>query len=427
MAKGILISYAGYPYTPSSLLPDNGLANLAGALIQNGHEVLVLDYGTVDVVKRLVPTDIGIALKDIYNKAKKIKEKKGSSALQKMFLFHTLRHIDRALTKHQNNQTLMMAEELLDLIKEQKPDFVGFKLWVGDGFAASVKMAEIIKRKFPHIKLFGGGPLLDEAEEVTMEVAPVFDAVSFAEGEETIVDLALYCEGKKALSEISNLIYKTDKKRIVKTGKKIIDDLDSLSLPVYDEAIYPAMKDGQKIKIILLDESRGCPYRCFFCPHEHKSGGKRRTKSPQRIFQEIKRLVESYGIHAFRYAGSCTPFETLNEVANNILSDNLDVLYTSYANAKLADLNNLDLLKRSGLHALFFGIETGDDRILHEMMNKRMVSVELIKNKVQGAIEKGIFCVGSVIFPAPGETPQTRDKLLGVLKEIYTHEESGSV
>jgi hypothetical protein len=41
MARGLLISYPGCPYTPSSLLPDNRLANLAGALIEAGHEVLV--------------------------------------------------------------------------------------------------------------------------------------------------------------------------------------------------------------------------------------------------------------------------------------------------------------------------------------------------------------------------------------------------
>ena len=33
-ASGILINYSGYPYTPSSMMPDNGLANLAGSLLK---------------------------------------------------------------------------------------------------------------------------------------------------------------------------------------------------------------------------------------------------------------------------------------------------------------------------------------------------------------------------------------------------------
>jgi hypothetical protein len=57
-SSGILITYSGYPFTPSSLMPDNGLANLAGALIKNGHDILILDYSTVGIVKRLMPQDI---------------------------------------------------------------------------------------------------------------------------------------------------------------------------------------------------------------------------------------------------------------------------------------------------------------------------------------------------------------------------------
>jgi len=29
-----LVNYAGYPFAPNSLMPDNGMANLAGALHQ---------------------------------------------------------------------------------------------------------------------------------------------------------------------------------------------------------------------------------------------------------------------------------------------------------------------------------------------------------------------------------------------------------
>ena len=43
MARGILISFAGYPYTPSSLMPDNGLASLAGCLLAAGHTVAAVE------------------------------------------------------------------------------------------------------------------------------------------------------------------------------------------------------------------------------------------------------------------------------------------------------------------------------------------------------------------------------------------------
>jgi hypothetical protein len=57
MAKGLLVSFAGYPGTPSSLMPDNGLASLAAVLLKEGHEVTILDYGAIDTVKKLFPHD----------------------------------------------------------------------------------------------------------------------------------------------------------------------------------------------------------------------------------------------------------------------------------------------------------------------------------------------------------------------------------
>jgi hypothetical protein len=46
MTKSILINYNGYPSSPMNLMPDNGLANLAGTLISNGHQAIILGYVT---------------------------------------------------------------------------------------------------------------------------------------------------------------------------------------------------------------------------------------------------------------------------------------------------------------------------------------------------------------------------------------------
>lgn len=67
--RSILVSYAGYPYTFNSLMPDNGLANLAGALLFAGHETLVLDYGTVENVEETFPSELSTLAKETYESA----------------------------------------------------------------------------------------------------------------------------------------------------------------------------------------------------------------------------------------------------------------------------------------------------------------------------------------------------------------------
>jgi len=60
--RWLLVNYAGYPYAPNSLMPDNGLANLAGALLQTRNEVEILDYCTLGTLQRFSTPDLTAAL-----------------------------------------------------------------------------------------------------------------------------------------------------------------------------------------------------------------------------------------------------------------------------------------------------------------------------------------------------------------------------
>ena len=83
MARGILVSYGGYPYTTSSLMPDNGLANLLGSLFQSGHSGIAMDYGTVDTIRRLVPAEISGQLKELYRQFGNLSKDNSQEALNK--------------------------------------------------------------------------------------------------------------------------------------------------------------------------------------------------------------------------------------------------------------------------------------------------------------------------------------------------------
>ncbi|MEJ2745441.1 MAG: cobalamin-dependent protein [bacterium] len=203
--RSLLISYAGYPYTPSSLMPDNGLANLAGALIEAGHETLILDYGTVETIKRLYPTKLS-------RKAIPFSERVFSdSGRDYKFTYRDmllLKYLDWHLARHQRREVNRIAQEICAKIKEYKPDFVGFKLWTGDGFCGSVQIAETIKRTFPSLPIIAGGPHVDVFQKLIIEQNGVFDVLTYAEGEETIVKLAECLKGGYEFKGIPNLIYR---------------------------------------------------------------------------------------------------------------------------------------------------------------------------------------------------------------------------
>ncbi len=391
-------------------MPDNGLANLAGALIQAGHQTHILDYGTVDTIERLYPAHISGKTKPIYRKLFSGKGKKARASFRELI---ALKYLNRKLEKHQEKIAAEIADEVIKKVREFRPDFIGFKLWNGDGFTSSIRIAQEVKKAFPSLKIFGGGPQVDYFKEHIYRETQVFDALIFGEGEHVIPLLSDYSIGNARLSEIPNVIYR-DGARIQTNAPVWINDLNSLPLPDYDPYVYPSMSGNKKIKIIVIDESRGCHNRCAFCIQPIKSGPKLRLKSPQRVVDEIKSIMQSHGVTAFRYAGSTTPLKHAVNIANAIMRENLKITYSSFGHVQKASDNEYEILKKSGCHSIFFGIESGSPEVLNKGFEKR-VEPSLIQETLAACRKAGIFTVGSMIFPGPFETSETEKESLELL------------
>lgn len=413
ITRSLLISYAGYPFTPSSLMPDNGLANLAGSLLESGHHTLILDYGTVDMVEKLYPPDLSLKAQKIYRRLIFEKGKKSRATIKDIAV---LKYLDYRLNRFRIRAVREIASDIIRKVEELKPDFIGFKLWNGDGFSDSVKIAELIKRSCSGLKIVAGGPQVDIYGSHIYSVTDVFDALVYAEGEEVLPLLAESCVREDSLSRIPNLIYRIGG-RLKKTPVQWIRDPDRLPFPVYSPEIYPAMKGDRKIKIIVLDESRGCPNCCAFCIQPIKSGGSLRLKSPERVVEEMKNNVRDFGVTSFRYAGSSTPLKHAVSIADRIIEEGMKVTYSSFGHVgKTSDLA-FKTLKKSGCYSIFFGIESGSEEILRRGFGKK-IKPGMIRETMLSCRRAGIFTVGSMIFPAPFETEKTEQESFELLRDI---------
>jgi len=411
--KSVLVSFAGYPITPSSLLPDNGLANLAGSLIENGHETVILDYGTVDTIQKLkIPDD---CIKQAYDFGGKIIHSMGKEKTPEKSDIEHLNMLKKEIRQIEADKIKNMAYDIVEEIKSYNPDFVGLKLWNGDGFKGSLMIAEQLKKR-SKIPIFAGGAHVDWFKERIFQATKSIDALVYSEGEETIVSLANYVSGESELETIPNLIYLKGKKAVT-TPMKRIENLDKLAFPVYDEEVYPSMHDNQKIKILVVDESRGCPYSCAFCTHSIKSGKEWRQKSASKIVDDLEMMIRRYNTNVFVFAGSTTPPTLLKQMATKMLDKKLNVDYAIFGNIKSSKPEDYELLKKSGCYSIFFGLESGNRTILKNSMNKD-VSVEKIKSVLTESKKSGIYTIASVIFPAPHETDNTKKDTLELLFEI---------
>lgn len=408
----LLVDYAGYPFAPNSLMPDNGLANLASALIQCQAEVEILDYCTVDTVRRMTTPELGERLSKAWHT---LRQSNGGvlASARKLATLLTLQQCEKDRRSLQDKAVAAISREIVAHIQSRGIEAVGFKLWNGDGLEGSCRIAQYVRTQCPGVRLFAGGPHVDLFMERILVRYPFFDALVSGEAEETIQLLAASGGNPASYGTIPNLIYSKDGS-LCRTEERIITNLDDLPIPTYDPAVYPAMAGDSKIKIIVIDESRGCKNDCAFCVHPVKSHHQVRTKGIARLIREIKALDDQYGYRVFRFAGSCTPYSLLNQFAAEVVAQGIPVRYASFAHVRDSEEADFKAIRRSGGLSLFFGIESGSQRLL-DVMRKRIRAERTIA-AIRDSKAAGIFTVGSIIFPAPGEDNASEAATLSLLR-----------
>lgn len=407
--KWLLINYAGLPLSPNSLMPDNGLANLAGALLSADKQVEILDYCRVETIERLNTPEMTQELKKIYDVMNR--NVRSISIGQKIPMMFHLFYLEGLRGKKQREFLSGISEEIIDKIHRQGVKAVGFKLWNGDGLLGSVYLARQIKRHCPGVRVFGGGPHVDFFMETLLNYG-CFDALVYGEGERAICHLAETHGDGKPYVGVPNLIFKEGHKYI-RTDPVFIEDLDELPMPQYHPDIYAKLNSDEKIRIFVLDDSRGCKNHCAFCIHPVKSNNVQRVKSIRRLLAELDHLGKLYHARYFRFAGSCTPYSLLNQFAQEVVKRQRPILYTSFAHVRNHEEADYTFLHRSGCVSLFFGIESGSQRIL-DLMHKG-TTVEMILGTLKAAKAAGIYIIGSLIYPAPGEDERTEEETMELL------------
>ena len=91
------------------------------------------------------------------------------------------------------------------------------------------------------------------------------------------------------------------------TTAELPQNLDQLPFPDWQQmtpSSYPKAPHGafaRHFPIGVIVSSRGCAYRCSFCASPALCGGKVKFRSPENIVEEIKLLVEHFGVREIHF------------------------------------------------------------------------------------------------------------------------------
>lgn len=187
-------------------------------------------------------------------------------------------------------------------------------------------------------------------------------------------------------------------------------DPDQLPLPDYTGFPWPGgslsdylLRDFEGLPISF---SRGCVNRCVFCT-EQKLWGRFRSRRPESVVEEMKRLRDTWGVSLFYCCDSLVNFSARwLERFCGLVIDQLPEAAFSFAFIQGARLPRplLEQMRRAGFSRLFLGAEHGSRRMLR-LMGKQCDPEEM-RQVIVDAVLAGLSLRVQCIVNFPGETPQ---------------------
>jgi anaerobic magnesium-protoporphyrin IX monomethyl ester cyclase len=256
----------------------------------------------------------------------------------------------------------------------------------------------------------------------------LIDVVVHGEGEVTLVEVvqALLDSSPDALAKVKGISYTASSPSagaITTTApRELLPNLDALPFPAYD--LLPVERYGTRSinhpRLAAIESSRGCFGSCDFCVLWRQMGrvvdGRMtpqfRTKSPERLLEEVRILVRHYGR---RYLGWVDPCfnahpQVPGRLAELMLREDLRVGQSAWvrtdALVRDAASGSLASCVEAGLNEVYLGIERSDGASLASLhktsgVDDARTALGLLRMRFPD-----VLAIGSFIYGLPGDTPE---------------------
>lgn len=267
------------------------------------------------------------------------------------------------------------------------------------------RFAHLIKEKYYDCAVTLGGPGTFSDEFIDWGV---IDSICKGDGEQAIFEmLADYADGN--LQKVYQL--------------PPFLDIDSVPFPArhfmrgkQGGTIFAYGKQYKEGETTVLSTSRGCPFHCSFCSSPHFTNNRVRFRSPQNVYEEIKQVVDDYGIRQFRVSDDMFLADPKRVVEICELIGPLDIAWRISTRVKPMIPEVYKLMYEAGCKEVSFGVESFDEDVLRTL--KKGTTPEENAHALIECDKIGISTRVLFMIRTPGQTDQTVRKNIEWLERI---------
>ncbi|HBC87158.1 MAG TPA: hypothetical protein DCZ94_09410 [Lentisphaeria bacterium] len=326
------------------------------------------------------------------------------------------------LRNKEESETLrLITESLFEYIGMHKPSVIGFSALYIFQHKLVKEICMAVRGRYPDIRIYVGGYPTISPEMIFNDMDGCCDVIFIGEAENTVVKVLEAENSGASLGQINGIAFKDDKGVHVVHTLDLVQDLNSFPLPAYD--MLPLEKYTSIIgrREFPIMTSRSCPFDCSFCSSFLYSGRKMRFRSAASLMEEIRILKDRFGAEFLwiRDDNFNVNKEHAKGFLRSLISNNLLMPWcdSSSFNANSIDEELLDLCKETLCKEIIIAVESGSQRVLKEIMKKR-VDLDHVKKMVAHTRKLKLPVTIYFVVGNPGETKEEIHETIAYAGEL---------
>jgi anaerobic magnesium-protoporphyrin IX monomethyl ester cyclase len=307
------------------------------------------------------------------------------------------------------------------IMSESGAELLAVSVMPGPQMAAAIPICREFRKKYPRVPIVWGGYFASLYTDATLN-APYVDFAVRGQGEETFLELIASIRTDRKFVGIRGLSFQDDFGLHVHNADRPLRSPNDFPWLPYHRLVSPEkyiLPTFLGRRTAVHHASIGCPYRCKFCGVVPIYEGRQKTESPERTAAVLTHLKQKYSIDSVQFYDNNF---FLNESHAQAQAEHLTPLELRWwaegridAVLRYSD-ETLRALRRAGATMIFFGAESGSDKVL-ESMNKRLTSGQTLE--LAERIRKfGIVPEFSFVFGNPEEPEADTRETIAFIRRI---------
>ncbi len=329
-----------------------------------------------------------------------------------------------------------MLADAAALVDAERPDLVGVSCQSSNRGAVAV-LVRALKARAPGLRVVVGGAFATSDPEVVLRRTGA-DWVAVGDGEQTLPELVSALERGGDGRGIAGLVWSEAGKPVRAPERASFTMLDSLPDPDFDlfdaagslarfrrpraeQLAGPVTAAGRRClamhSAIMLLSSRGCVYRCVFCPMSTVKG-KPRLHSPAYFVRQVAVMAERYRWRDFVFGDNffTRDRKRVLEICALLRREAPGIRWICMTRADAMDPALARAMAAAGCREISYGVESGSPKV-QKAIGKRL-DLSRVPAAFAATREAGMQAVLMLMVGNPGDDLETSRETADFLRGV---------